>query len=252
MSEKQVAFGTFDSSPLRHPLAGRRNRYHLIPLILGATALLYWLNTLTGSLLPCHNGRRAEGAVGRNAASKVTLEAHIMSKCPDARDCLNDLVVPAMQDISSLVDFKLSYIGTIDNHTGAVECKHGPSECMGNIIDLCAAHLYPEPKIYLGFATCLTNEYDSIPDQDFVKGCALEHDVDFDELNECVSKDYGAYGQDMLKESVNATANAGVTLSCTVRLNEETRCIRDGGEWKDCPGGPKPADLIRDIKQLQR
>jgi hypothetical protein len=43
---------------------------------------------------------------------RVPLEAHIMSKCPDARDCLHDMILPAMQNISHKVDFKLSYIGT--------------------------------------------------------------------------------------------------------------------------------------------
>lgn len=43
---------------------------------------------------------------------RVPLEAHIMSKCPDARDCLHDLILPAMQNVSHMVDFKLSYIGT--------------------------------------------------------------------------------------------------------------------------------------------
>ena len=43
---------------------------------------------------------------------KVALEAHIMSKCPDAKDCLHDMILPAMQNISHKVDFKLSYIGT--------------------------------------------------------------------------------------------------------------------------------------------
>lgn len=44
-------------------------------------------------------------------SSKVALEAHIMSKCPDARDCLHDMILPAMMNVSSKVDFKLSYIG---------------------------------------------------------------------------------------------------------------------------------------------
>ena len=42
----------------------------------------------------------------------VPLEAHIMSKCPDAKDCLNDMILPAMQNVSDKVDFTLSYIGT--------------------------------------------------------------------------------------------------------------------------------------------
>jgi hypothetical protein len=44
------------------------------------------------------------------SANKVPLEAHIMSKCPDARDCLQKLVVPAMEQISDKVDFELSFI----------------------------------------------------------------------------------------------------------------------------------------------
>lgn len=45
-----------------------------------------------------------------NGSALVPLEAHVMSKCPDARDCLRDLVVPAMEKISEKVDFRLSYI----------------------------------------------------------------------------------------------------------------------------------------------
>jgi len=44
-------------------------------------------------------------------ATKVPLEAHIMSKCPDARDCLRNFVVPAMEAIVDKVDFRLSFIG---------------------------------------------------------------------------------------------------------------------------------------------
>lgn len=42
---------------------------------------------------------------------KVPLEAHIMSKCPDAKDCLHDMILPAMMNVSDKVDFTLSFIG---------------------------------------------------------------------------------------------------------------------------------------------
>lgn len=41
---------------------------------------------------------------------RIPLEAHIMSKCPDAQECLQDLVLPAMEKISDKVDFRLSFI----------------------------------------------------------------------------------------------------------------------------------------------
>jgi hypothetical protein len=44
------------------------------------------------------------------ADTKIPLEAHIMSKCPDAQACLQKLVLPAMEQISDKVDFRLSFI----------------------------------------------------------------------------------------------------------------------------------------------
>ena len=46
-------------------------------------------------------------------SNRVPLEAHIMSKCPDARDCLQRLIVPAMEKISDKVNFRLSFIGRL-------------------------------------------------------------------------------------------------------------------------------------------
>ena len=46
-----------------------------------------------------------------DSKKKIPLEAHIMSKCPDARDCLHDLILPTMQQVEDKVDFTLSFIG---------------------------------------------------------------------------------------------------------------------------------------------
>lgn len=58
-----------------------------------------------------HNAAHNSQGAKVNNATLVPLEAHIMSKCPDARDCLRDLVVPAMEKVVDMVDFNLSYIG---------------------------------------------------------------------------------------------------------------------------------------------
>ncbi|TDZ28430.1 GILT-like protein 1 [Colletotrichum spinosum] len=181
----------------------------------------------------------------------VPLEAHIMSKCPDARDCLRDLVLPTMMKAQDKVNFTLSYIGTPTENDG-IDCKHGPSECMGNIIELCAAHLYPDPKINLGFTMCLTREYGAIPDRSLVEDCALEHAIDINALNDCATEDNGALGMSMLRDSVRRSKSAGVTKSCTVRLNEEFYCVRDDGQWKECPHGAGVNDLVIAIEKLYR
>lgn len=180
----------------------------------------------------------------------VPLEAHIMSKCPDAKACLQKLIVPSMIEIGNLVNFTLSYIGEVDSDSDEVSCKHGPGECLGNIIQLCAAKVYPEPKIYLGFANCMISSYQHIPERDLVEDCALEHGVDFQKLNRCISDE--GEGIDLLRASVERSQDLNVTKSCTVRLAGEVRCIRDGGEWYDCPGGSNVSDLVDDIKALYK
>jgi hypothetical protein len=56
-------------------------------------------------------GYRSTSTTPDEFTKRIPLEAHIMSKCPDARDCLRDLVVPAMEKIEKKVDFRLSFIG---------------------------------------------------------------------------------------------------------------------------------------------
>ncbi|KAF1846572.1 uncharacterized protein K460DRAFT_282487 [Cucurbitaria berberidis CBS 394.84] len=181
--------------------------------------------------------------------TKVPLEVHIMSKCPDARDCLKKLVVPTMSNVSDKVDFRLSFIGSVTNDDDGVQCKHGQTECLGNILMLCAASEYPDPKLYLGFSNCLISDYQEIPAKSLAQDCALEHGLDFEVLNDCMSKDTGAYGMGLLRDSVQHSKDVGVEISCTIRLDDKVRCVYDDGEWKDCDGGEKPQDLIRDIER---
>ncbi|KFY32232.1 hypothetical protein V493_00402 [Pseudogymnoascus sp. VKM F-4281 (FW-2241)] len=169
-----------------------RNRPFVVAVTVAVA--LYFAFTVTTSVFDfrgftttaCHhqNSNDAPRAVIETPGKLVPLEAHVMSKCPDTKACLRELVIPAMERVSSKVDFTLTFLGRPTENDG-VDCMHGPPECMGNILELCAAHLYPEPRIYLGFVMCLSNDYKEVPDEALVKGCALEHAVDIQKLNEC-------------------------------------------------------------------
>jgi Gamma interferon inducible lysosomal thiol reductase (GILT) len=208
---------------------------------------------------------------GANKTRHVSLEAHIMSKCPDAKACLQELVIPAMEKVSDKVDFNLSFIGrcvsfslppffafgfylneahlpclacSVDNHSDSVTCEHGPSECLGNLILLCAEQLYPDPKLSLGFANCMIDDYRDIPQRGLVESCAMEHGIDFKKINNCISDEGRA--QDMLRDSVERSAEAQVSTSCTIRLNGKVWCVTD--EKKDCNDGANLDGLVKDIK----
>ncbi|KAI5291325.1 hypothetical protein KEM54_005368 [Ascosphaera aggregata] len=181
-------------------------------------------SSIVTSDVPLRNPIVATSKKAQGNENKVPFEAHIMSKCPDAQYCLNELVVPAMERISDKVDFHLSFIGEYDNRTDQVDCMHGPTECIGDILMLCAANLpvwddvsklanddnnedddedededdsesshkldYPKTSVIrsLGFANCLMHSYEDIPQRELVKSCALEHGIDFEALNRCASR----------------------------------------------------------------
>lgn len=197
-----------DEKRPRMGLSHRRNRsWLLIPII---TLILYSLYSFpyVAGYGPPYEDSRAANKGANIVKARVPLEAHLMSKCPDAKDCLNDLILPAMMRVNEKVDFTTSYIGTPTENDG-VDCKHGPGECMGNILELCAARLYPDPKMHLGFTMCLTRDYQEIPQRELVQACALEHAIDFGKLNECAAKDDGAFGIQLLRESVQRSAAVG-------------------------------------------
>ncbi|KAJ5803174.1 Gamma interferon inducible lysosomal thiol reductase GILT [Penicillium pulvis] len=215
-----------------------------------------------------------------NESTRIPLEAHIMSKCPDAQGCLQKLILPAMEQISDKVDFRLSFIASVSKETSDIQCMHGPAECIGNMLMLCAANLpfpptsdrsllpqnYPRTPIIrsLGFANCLINDYTRIPDRGLVHQCALEHGIDFDALNQCASQqsdapDDGQRGKSplsgiaLLRHNALHSEHLDVHTSCTVRLDDSVWCIHDGGVWKTCAQdgeGSKPQVLADEIKRL--
>lgn len=118
------------------------------------------------------------------------------------------------------------------------------------MLELCAAHHYPNPKIYLGFVMCMTNQYEDIPSRELVQECALEHGMSFDKLNDCTAAEGGSLSVDMLRTSFNRTAALGIDKSCTVTVNNDVFAIRDGGEWKNLKNGSSAVDLVDEINRL--
>lgn len=125
---------------------------------------------------------------------------------------------------------------------------------------------YPRTPIIrsLGFSNCLVNEFERIPERDFVHQCAMEHGIDFDALNRCASQqnddpDDGPHGKPplsglaLLREDAIRGRKLGVKISCTVRLDDVVWCVRDNGEWKDCVQdgqGAKPVVLADEVRRL--
>lgn len=143
MDEKYAKYKTFPPRAAGSPMRPHARRFRPL-LALTLVVLCFYLYARPSSVLSplpdisSHlsstlqaaapaSGSGAGSGADANAAL-VPLEAHIMSKCPDAKDCLQKLVLPAMVRVSEKVNFTLSFIGTPTENDG-IDCMHGPEEC---------------------------------------------------------------------------------------------------------------------------
>ncbi|KAE8385956.1 hypothetical protein BDV23DRAFT_164112 [Aspergillus alliaceus] len=267
-------------SPEATPTRARRGRITGIALGLSFVSLLMlssMILSFPGIILsPCHKLKgflspaKNDGTPVLASSNKVPFEAHIMSKCPDAQDCLQQLVVPVMERISEKIDFELSFIASVSNQSSDIQCKHGPGECIGDMVMLCAQDLpfsaegetgnpIRMPTIRsLGFANCLIGQYAHIPDRTLVHNCALRHGIDFEALNSCVSKQEddpvndALSGLALLRQSAIHSAELGVSTSCTVRLDDSVWCVRDGAAWRDCAKEGKGSQVSVLVEEVER
>ncbi|KAF3930461.1 hypothetical protein ABW20_dc0108069 [Dactylellina cionopaga] len=148
---------------------------------------------------------------------------------------------------SGIFTLRPTYIGTPDDSNGGMACKHGPGECLGDILELCAYELFkPQPKMWLGFIYCMGRNYPEIPDETYVTECALSSGLDVQKLEECAAPE-GTNGMELLRASARRAIKLGIHTSCTITVNGKQVCVRDNAQWKGCSG--KPEDLISEIRK---
>jgi len=187
---------------------------------------------------------------------RVPVTLGVMSACPDAILC-ESVIDQVLQDVQDKVDLSLTYIGKLNasEPNYGVTCMHGTHECAGNIQQLCLAKYAPSTSQWWDFVQC-QNAHGrfvvGLPEVAFE--CADKVGVDWDltkGLPECAGTDAlgGREGIHLLRESVEATKEIGITKSCSILINGNLKCVVDGGEWKECPDGHAPQDFVRQIEE---
>ncbi|KAI7880384.1 hypothetical protein K492DRAFT_195218 [Lichtheimia hyalospora FSU 10163] len=168
-----------------------------------------------------------------------------MSKCPDKVFCEN-VFSQVLDEVQVPVSLDVNYIAQANQseeyqHT----CKHGPTECLGNIQELCFKHVYPDYHQWFEFDLCLNEKYESIgTGTGLAEDCAGQLELSFEPVKDCIESDKGL---ELLTKSVERTQSLGVQKSCTIYIDNRLRCIHDG-TWKDCDGGYEVEDFVKSIE----
>ncbi|KAH7914365.1 hypothetical protein BJ138DRAFT_1133468 [Hygrophoropsis aurantiaca] len=184
---------------------------------------------------------------------KVPVVLGVMSRCPDAILC-ESVFNRVLQRVGDKVDISLSFLAKANasEPVYGVTCLHGPEECAGNVQELCVAKYHPT-SVWWPFVQCQNFQgREKIGTPETAASCASAAGIDWEngEAGQCAGQDgQGEEGIQLLQASAAHSVELDIQKSCTVLINGEKVCIRDG-TWYECENGHAPADFIRQINEV--
>jgi len=173
--------------------------------------------------------------------------------------------------VGSLINLQLDFIGTPNASAPSygVDCMHGPSECVGDAVQLCVQKYFPftidhdtrklGPHLswsnFLGCVGDFNHTADSaIPGNTNV--CLQSLGVPSSlamQIDDCAQ---GPEGQELLQQSVRRTLKqCGAhsdeprrgCKSCTMHLDGEPKCVLDDGQLYNCSNMETPQAWVRAV-----
>jgi len=124
------------------------------------------------------------------------------------------------QGLPDIIDLEVYFVGQIDSRTKDFDCMHGPEECVGDILLLCAhntSHGNSNPYAWWGNEVCMMGDQDNIPDN--AQSCAQKNNLNWDTINTCAN---GQQGIDLFTNSINVSNNDGIYATPTVIIAGQT------------------------------
>jgi len=119
------------------------------------------------------------------------------------------------QGLPAIISLTEAFVGE-DDGNGNFECMHGPQECQGDIIELCAYNVtYPASQYgWWNMSVCMQSDYNNIPDN--AQNCAQQAGLDWNKINSCANS---ALGNQLMSDSIAYSNKMGVSATPTIFIN---------------------------------
>eukprot|EP01111_Echinosteliopsis_oligospora_P016731 TRINITY_DN704_c0_g1_i1.p1 TRINITY_DN704_c0_g1~~TRINITY_DN704_c0_g1_i1.p1 ORF type:complete len:203 (-),score=42.01 TRINITY_DN704_c0_g1_i1:119-727(-) len=166
------------------------------------------------------------------AQTKISVMAFEMSRCPYCaawKQNFNDQVVSA-EGLTDIIDLQEFFVGTVEPGN-TFQCFHGPLECVGNKILLCATNLTTSanPLAWWNMGVCMQSNYTDIPNN--AESCAASAGLNWNDIETCAN---GDLADELFTQSITVSNKYGIQETPTIYVN-----------GKEYVGGPKnPLGLI--------
>jgi len=156
---------------------------------------------------------------------KVTVDVYYECLCPDSRYFVTHQLFPAWQSAGDVMKVNFWPYGKATTektkHGYKFTCQHGESECKGDMIHACAAHLISTADLRMEYIKCMLTGHEYDPEKAGEK-CAEEIGVDWSSVNACASS---REGQELHAEAGEKTQalDPKVSFIPTIELDSSQR-----------------------------
>eukprot|EP00164_Ancoracysta_twista_P002237 GFYU01002956.1.p2 GENE.GFYU01002956.1~~GFYU01002956.1.p2 ORF type:complete len:298 (-),score=117.23 GFYU01002956.1:304-1197(-) len=177
------------------------------------------------------------------AAQKVKVDFYTEAECSDCihflKGALTDVMnAPGLLDVA---DIRLIVSGNAyENPDGTVVCQHGDPECVGNVIEACAASYYPNIKQWYPYMSCMD---DGNGQPQYAQYCAQHAGMDYKKIYACAISETGAKIVHQNIQETNALQPSHEYVPWVVLNGFPLRDERNNLLYHICEvyDGPKPA-----------
>jgi interferon gamma-inducible protein 30 len=126
-------------------------------------------------------------------ADPVDITLYYESLCPGCRYFINHQYYRAFKSIGNIMNVGLVPYGNAEEKTKAgkwvFSCQHGKEECIGNLIETCAIHFYPNTSNFFPFIHCIESS-SKIP-RVVAPSCAQKFKLNYSKIESCANGDLG-------------------------------------------------------------
>ena len=160
----------------------------------------------------------------------LKMEMYIMGKCPWCGKAMEKIAPDIKcdykcnlngEEYTGRLDFNIHMVG-LNNGTWAkpwLRAIHGPSELVGERLELCARQHYAKDYKYVKFMHCMDQNVSVIPIR--APECAKENDMDLDLLVACANME----GETMVATSYGYASWMGIDITPTFVINHKKKVL---------------------------
>ena len=141
----------------------------------------------------------------------VRVELYIMSQCPFCVGSVETLH-RVSQTLEKRVAVQVDYVAT--ETANGFQSLHGPSEILGDAVQLCVRHAHPNPAHYLAFIMCQDEDVHDIPSN--WHRCVKKLGLNAKNVESCYP---GPKSKALLRASIARANAAGIRATPTIRID---------------------------------